>query len=174
MEEVPYEINREFLSVFCSKLDVPYYHKDIMLDAREDYDDTICFLCARKRRNRIFQFARELGCTSVALGHHGDDLIETLVMNMVFQGSISTMPPKLKIFEGTLEIIRPLSFILKSEIAGYAGTQNYQGLHSECPYGDSTRRDEIRKIISSLETAHPDVKKIILKSSTNILPEYMP
>lgn len=173
-EEIPYEINRQYLSDFCNKLDVPFYHKEIKLDVREGYDDSPCFICARKRRNRIFQFARELDCTSVALGHHGDDIIETLIMNMIFQGSISTMPPKLKIFEGTLEIIRPLAFILKSDISGYALTQNYHGLKSECPYEDSTKRNEIKRVVSQLETIKPDAKKNILKAMTNVMPEYLP
>ena len=87
-----------------------------------------CFLCSRLRRKRLFEIADELNCTKLALGHHKDDIIETLFMNMCYAGEISTMKPSQSFFEGKFTVIRPLAYADEDSIAGLRVPWDFQNL----------------------------------------------
>jgi len=119
-ENVPYSIDIEYIESLCAELDIPFNIINTSVDFESDSKKQACFICSWNRRKELFTFASENGFNKVALGHHKDDIIQTLLMNMAFQGSISTMPPRLRIFDGALEIIRPLAGLSEKECSTYA------------------------------------------------------
>lgn len=172
--QVPYEIDTEYLESFCSDLEIPFIVINTDLDVESDSKKQACFICSWNRRKELFTYAQEKGCNKVALGHHKDDIIQTLIMNMAFQGSISTMPPRLSIFDGKLEIIRPLAGVTEDECAKYAEIVGFQKEKKLCPHEDLTKRKKIEEIIKKLQELNPDVKSNIFNSMTNIQSEYLP
>jgi len=103
----------QLIGEFLEKCDVEF----VRIAAREIGEkERTCFLCARNRRSQLFDMAREMRIDKIALGHHMDDLLETLMLNMVYSGNISTMLPKQSLFDGELHLIRPLAYIEKNEI----------------------------------------------------------
>jgi len=98
MSSVPYEIDHEAVEDFCRELGVPLHCRRVEIDLKPDDQTSICFLCSWHRRKALFDMMKELSCTRLVFGHNLDDIVETLLMNMVFQGSIGAMPPKLALF----------------------------------------------------------------------------
>jgi len=110
-----------------------------------------CFLCSRLRRRRIFEIAAARGCNRVALAHHRDDIIETLLINMFYGREISTMMPKQSIFKGELHIIRPLAYLPEGLIKKYAGERGFPVLPNRCPTSGNSRRRYIKELLRTLE-----------------------
>ncbi|MBO4370878.1 MAG: tRNA 2-thiocytidine biosynthesis protein TtcA [Paludibacteraceae bacterium] len=125
MENVPYTADIGYLSDYCRQWGVEFVHRTGKFDPDTDPNRGPCFLCAWNRRKLLFQTAAELHCNKVALGHHQDDILETLLMNLTFQGAFSTMPPLLKTDHLNVDIIRPLCLIRK----GCAGCPRFYGLY---------------------------------------------
>ncbi len=131
-----------------------------------------CYLCARMRRGFLYSKAKELGCNKIALGHHFDDVIETIMLNILYAGEYKTMMPKLKStnFEG-LELIRPFYYVHESDIKSWV---NYIGLHflnCACSVTDGSvesKRKEIKKLIKKLKETNPNVDIHILRSAFNV------
>ena len=168
-----YDIDREFIHSFCNSLNVRYYEKMISVDL-DEASVTPCFVCSRGRRKELFLMTRDLGCNKLALGHHMDDILETFFLNMTFNGAISTIPPKLSIFHGEFDIIRPLYLLNKNSINRYCAIRGFPDQKKECPYGDTTKREEIKKIIRQFEGLNEKGKQNIFNALSNIHFEYMP
>ena len=117
-----------------------------------------CFLCSWNRRKEMFNLAQELGCNKIALGHHQDDLIHTVLMNLCFQSRFGTMPALLKMRKMPLTIIRPLCLIPESDIKAYAELQGYHKQQKLCPYETNSHRTDIKQIYDRLEQLNPEVR----------------
>lgn len=117
-----------------------------------------CFLCSWYRRKLLFDVAQELGCNKIALGHHRDDILETLLMNAVFQGTFSSMPPKLQMNKMPLQIIRPLCLIDEDDIRSYAELAGYQKQQALCPFEHASSRTDAHIWMKKLQQINPDVK----------------
>jgi tRNA(Ile)-lysidine synthase TilS/MesJ/rhodanese-related sulfurtransferase len=140
-----------------------------------------CYLCARMRRGHLYAKARELGCNKIALGHHYDDVIETVLMGMLYSGQFQAMMPKLRStnFEG-MELIRPLYFVREEDIKHW---RDYNGLHfiqCACRFTDTcttcratgesaSKRLETKNLIARLKETNPQVEKNILKATENVV-----
>ena len=135
-----------------------------------DTSETPCSLCARLRRGALYRLADTVGATKIALGHHADDFIETLLLNVFFQGSIKAMPARLVSDNGRHVVIRPLAYVLESEARAYAKEANLPIIGCCCPAcGDlSLQRQRMKRLIAQLEVEHPDVKSSILKALGNV------
>jgi tRNA 2-thiocytidine biosynthesis protein TtcA len=135
-----------------------------------------CFWCSWNRRKIIFETARDLGCNKVALGHNLDDTVETTLMNMCFHGEISTMKPKIDLFDGRLTIIRPLCYVPKKTIANFASKLNLPVTGYECPFGKQSKRKTMKDIIAQLEEINPavNIKGNIFKALKKIKTDYLP
>lgn len=143
-----------------------------------DIDKNPCYLCARMRRGYLYSHAKELGCNKIALGHHFDDVIETVLMGMLYGGKIETMMPKLhsKNFEG-MELIRPLYLVKEEDIKGW---RDYNQLHFiqcacrftenclSCGGGRGSKRDEMKELIKQFRASSDVIEKNIFKSIHNI------
>ena len=175
------ELNRMVIERNAAMLGVPVtiFESDIF-DAVYDVEKSPCYLCARMRRGHLYSKARELGCNKIALGHHFDDVIETILMGMLYGGQVQTMMPKIHStnFEG-MELIRPMYLIREEDIMHW---RDYNGLHfiqcachftdtcSSCrPDGTSaSKRMEIKHLIADMKKTNPFVEKNIFKSVENV------
>ena len=133
--------------------------------------DSMCYLCARKRRGFLYAKAKELGCNKIALGHHFDDVIETILLNIIYAGEYKTMMPKLKSinFEN-MELIRPLYFIKEKDIVSWKHHCNLDFLDCACGVTKSKlgKRREVKELIESLRKIDKNIDIHIFKSSENI------
>jgi tRNA 2-thiocytidine biosynthesis protein TtcA len=132
-----------------------------------------CFLCSWERRKRLFQLAYRLKCNKVALGHHKDDLIETLLLNIFYSGEISTMVPIQTLFKGKITLIRPLALIEEKKIERFAQEMDLPFGPSGCPSSGRTKRKEVKELIETLGKKNRKVKGNIFRSLSNIKLDYL-
>ncbi len=140
-----------------------------------DETDTPCSLCARLRRGVLYRLAKEVGATKIALGHHADDFIETLLLNLFFAGSLKAMPAKLVSDDGQHIVIRPLVYAGEDEARQYAKQCELPIIGCCCPAcGDlSLQRQRAKRLVMDLETEHPGVKQSMLKALGNVAPRHL-
>jgi tRNA 2-thiocytidine biosynthesis protein TtcA len=140
-----------------------------------DVDKTPCSLCARLRRGALYRLAASVGATKIALGHHADDFIETLLLNVFFQGSLKAMPARLVSDSGEHVVIRPLVYVLESEARAYAKASELPIIGCCCPAcGDlSLQRQRVKRLIAQLEVEHPEIKNSMLRALGNINPGHL-
>ncbi|MGA2466551.1 MAG: ATP-binding protein, partial [Thermodesulfobacteriota bacterium] len=131
-----------------------------------------CFLCSWERRKLIFQLAHRLKCNKIALGHHKDDIIETLLLNIFYSGEISTMLPLQTLFKGKIILIRPLALIEEKKIERFAREMDLPFGPSGCPSSGKTKRKEVKELIETLERKNRKVKGNIFRSLSNIKLDY--
>ncbi len=145
------------------------------IDAVLDADDTPCSLCARLRRGVLYRMATEVGATKIALGHHADDVVETLLLNAFFAGALKAMPARLVSDNGRHVVIRPLVYVWEEEARAYARASELPIIGCCCPAcGDlSLQRQRIKRLLMELEREHPDLKSSILKSVGNVQPRHL-
>jgi tRNA 2-thiocytidine biosynthesis protein TtcA len=138
--------------------------------SRLDADDHYCSLCSRLRRGVLYRVAAELGATKVALGHHADDLIETLLLNQFFTGEIKSMPAARRTDDGRFVVIRPLAYTPEDMIAGFARAAGFPLVCCMCDAcGDETmKRKQVKALLAQLETSHPGIKKSLFRSLTRV------
>jgi len=134
---------------------------------------SVCFTCARNRRNRLFQMATERQYSKIALGHHKDDIIETFFLNMLYSGNISTMVPRQDLFNKTMAIIRPLAFLEKDKVIQMATAAGLRAVKNPCPNADHSKREEVRSLLTSLFSANPEFRDNIFASLSNVRHDYL-
>ncbi len=171
------EENYENILRNAQRLNVPVtvFHTEIF-DTVADITDSPCYLCARMRRGYLYSNARELGCNKIALGHHYDDVIETILMGMLYGGQVQTMMPKLHStnFEG-MELIRPLYLIREEDIIRWMHYNELRFIQCACRFtenlasgtGDS-KRAEIKELIRELSRKSPFIESNIFRSVENV------
>jgi tRNA 2-thiocytidine biosynthesis protein TtcA len=147
---------------------------EIIDDILED-DKTPCSLCARLRRGVLYRIASEVGATKIALGHHADDFIETLLLNLFFAGALKAMPPKLVSDDGAHVVIRPLVYVGEEEARQYTKECNLPIIGCCCPAcGDlGLQRQRAKRLVMELETEHPGVRQSMLKALSNVAPRHL-
>ena len=173
------EANRKVIEENAKSLNIPItiFESDIF-ESVFTVEKSPCYLCARMRRGHLYHFAQELGCNKIALGHHYDDVIETILMGMLYGAQVQTMMPKLHStnFEG-MELIRPLYLVREDDIKAW---RDYNGLHfiqCACKFTDTcttcnnenrSKRVEIKELIQNLKQVNPYVEGNIFKSVENV------
>ncbi len=174
VENIPYQADLDFLRHYSEQFNIPFIHRRTRYDPSTDTRKSPCFLCSWNRRKTLFDTAKELGCTKIALGHHLDDTVETLLLNILYQGAMGTMPPKLKMTKFDMTIIRPMSLIPESELCELAEIREYPRQIKNCPYEKESSRQKIKNIISEVEKWHPTVRQSVWAAMENIQPDYLP
>ncbi len=135
---------------------------------------TMCGLCSRLRRGALYRFAAENGVTKIALGHHRDDIVETLFLNMFFGGKLKAMPPKLKSEDGRHIVIRPLAYVPESEIERYARAREFPLIPcSLCGSQENMQRLEIKKMLQDWEQRYPGRTESIFSSLRSVVPSHL-
>ena len=171
--------NRKVIEENARRLDIPItiFESDIF-DAVYDIEKSPCYLCARMRRGHLYSYAKELGCNKIALGHHYDDVIETILMGMLYGAQVQTMMPKLHStnFEG-MELIRPLYLVRESDIEAWRDYNGLRFIQCACKFTDTctscnnenaSKRKEIKGLIAELKKTNPFVEGNIFKSVENV------
>ncbi len=159
MENVHYETDTSYLQQFCDNLGVPLHIVTTRFDIHSSLrKKPACFLCSWQRRKQLFNVAQELGCTKIALGHHQDDIIQTALMNLTFQGQFSTMPAKLKMKKMPLTIIRPLCLCQEADILQYAEQQHYAKQIAQCPYEKATNRTAAQQLFQQMQQLNKEAR----------------
>ena len=143
-----------------------------------DVDQSPCYLCARMRRGHLYANAKRLGCNKIALGHHFDDVIETILMSMLYGAQVNTMMPKLHStnFEG-MELIRPLYLVKEADIEAWRDFNNLRFLQCACRFTEAisreeeahmSKRQEMKELIAKFRTINPHIETNIFKSVENV------
>jgi len=175
------EANRRQIEYNARILEIPVtIFESSIFDAVYEVEKSPCYLCARMRRGYLYSKARELGCNKIALGHHYDDVIETILMGMLYGGQVQTMMPKLHStnFEG-MELIRPLYLVREADIRHWRDYNHLCFLQCACRFTDScsvrrgdgssdSKRMEIKGLIAELKKTNPFVESNIFKSVENV------
>jgi len=157
--------------------DVRVEHTTIgaVIDDVLDEGETPCSLCARLRRGVLYRVADEVGATKIALGHHLDDFIETVLLNLFFQGSLKAMPARLRSDSGRHVVIRPLVYVAEDEARRFAAEAGLPVIGCCCPAcGDlSLKRQRIKRLIAELEVEHPEIKHSMIKALGHVVPSHL-
>ena len=175
VKERDYHSDLSYLEEFCARVRVPFIVCDTQIgDEEKGKEKHPCFLCSWYRRKALFDVAKELGCNKIALGHHKDDLVETALMNLIFQGSFSTIPPLLQMEKMPIEMIRPLCLIEEKDVERYAELSDYQKQEKLCPLEKVSSRAEVKELLKQLEKFNPNVRDSIYAAMENIKLDYLP
>ena len=153
MANIGYRTDTAFLHGFCSRLGIPLHVVEATFDATGDTRKSPCFLCSWNRRKALFTLAQERGCNKIALGHHMDDILQTLLMNLAYQGAFSTMPPLLRMRKFPITLIRPLCLV---------------------PYEHDSGRTAIAGILRQLEELNPEARYSLWGAMGNVQEELLP
>ena len=171
--------NRQIIEANAKRMNIPLtiFESDIF-DAVFNIEKSPCYLCARMRRGHLYSKAKELGCNKIALGHHYDDVIETILMGMLYGAQMQTMMPKLHStnFEG-MELIRPLYLIREDDIKKWRDSNDLHFIQCACKFTDTcstcgsentSKRVEVKNLIRQLKETNPFVESNIFKSVENV------
>lgn len=132
-------------------------------------ESTYCSLCSRLRRGILYNVAQDLGCTKIALGHHRDDALETLLLNLMFTGSLKAMPPKLVSDDGRNTVIRPLLYCAEPSIARFAELEAFPILPCDlCGSQDNLMRKQVKRMLAEMEAHAPKAKESMLAAIANV------
>ncbi len=153
-------------------LRIDYTDNGIVAHSRENLENP-CFLCAHRRRKRLFEIADELDCNKIAFGHHKDDIVETFFINICYTGVMGTMCPVQSVFNGRFSIIRPLAFADEMRIRQFAGDQGFPEFHSPCPTAKTSKRQEIKDTLNRLYRGNKKIKDNIFRSLSHVNQEYL-
>lgn len=182
VKERDYHSDLSYLQRFCDEAKVPLLVRDVSIpdtppqkeNGKTREIDNPCFLCSWFRRKELFNTAQEIGCNKIAFGHHRDDIAQTLLMNLIYQGAYATMPPMLQMDKMPLQLIRPLCLIDEADIITYAAMRNYQKQTKLCPFEHVSSREKVKGLLEEIKALNPEALDSIYGALTNIKTDYLP
>ena len=172
------EYPEHILPAYLESIGVPYYilERDTYSVVRSVIPEgkTTCGLCSRLRRGTLYGFAEEIGAHKIALGHHRDDIVETLFLNMFFGGKLKAMPPKLLSDDKKNVVIRPLSYCKERDIEAFAAYENFPIIPCNlCGSQENLQRAEVKRMLGEWEKQYPGRTETIFKSLRNVAPSQL-
>ena len=182
VRERDYHTDLSYLQSFCDEAKVPLLVRDVSIpdtppqkeNGKTREIDNPCFLCSWFRRKELFNVAQEIGCNKIAFGHHRDDIAQTLLMNLIFQGAFATMPPMLQMDKMPLQLIRPLCLIDEADIISYAAMRGYRKQTKLCPFEHVSSREKVKTLLNQIKALNPEALDSIYGALTNIKTDYLP
>jgi len=149
------------IETLCRELDVPYHVKkteiaEIIFDVRKEKNP--CSLCAKMRRGVLHSTAKELGCNKIAFGHHFDDVVETFMLNLFHEGRIGCFQPVTYLSRADITLIRPLIYMPEKDVRYFANREKLPVVKSPCPADGHTEREEMKKLLDTLERQHKGLR----------------
>lgn len=168
----------EVLPAYLEQMDIPYYilEKDTYSIVREVVPEgkTTCGLCSRLRRGSLYGFATDIGANKIALGHHRDDIVETLFLNMFFQGTLKAMPPKLLSDDGKNVVIRPLAYCKEKDLMAYADYKAFPIIPCNlCGSQENLQRQQVKLMLAEWERQYPGRTETIFRAIKNVAPSQL-
>ena len=166
------------LPEYLASLDIPYFilEKDTYSIVKQVIPEgkTTCGLCSRLRRGSLYGFANEIGASKIALGHHRDDIVETLFLNMFFNGSLKAMPPKLLSDDRRNVVIRPLAYCREQDLARFADYRAFPIIPCNlCGSQENLQRVQVKKMLAEWEREYPGRTETIFRSIRNVAPSQL-
>jgi len=168
----------DILPEYLESLNIPFYilERDTYSVVRSVIPEgkTTCGLCSRLRRGTLYGFAEQIGATKMALGHHRDDIVETLFLNLFFGGKLKAMPAKLKSDDGRHIVIRPLAYCRESDLEAYAQAMAFPIIPCNlCGTQENLQRQEIKQMLRSWERQYPGRTETIFRALGNVAPSHL-
>lgn len=166
------------LPAFLTKMGVPHRieYQDtysVVIDKIKP-GGTMCSLCSRLRRGNLYRIAREEGCSTVVLGHHRDDILETFFMNLFHGGRLASMPPRLLNEDGDLFVARPLAFVAEADCEKFAQGMGYPIIPCDlCGSQEGLQRAQVKKLLNEWETRTPGRRQVMFRSLMNVRPSHL-
>ena len=165
---------RVFIKNLEKQLDIPFYYLDIGVERRlQEGFKLNCYWCSTQRRLELLEFARTHNFNKIALGHHMDDIVETLLMNMLYKGEISGMPPLVSYEKYPISIIRPLCYCEEEELRVYIKDAGLSQFTCTCNFSNNSHRKRIREEIKSLTQGNSTLKQNLFESMRHIKSDYL-
>ena len=182
VKERDYQTDLSYLEQFCAEAKVPLIVRDTeigeapksQITNHKSQIENPCFLCSWYRRKALFNVAQELGCNKIALGHHRDDLVETMLMNLIFQGAFATMPPMLQMEKMPIQIIRPLCLIDEADLIAYAVERGYRKQVKLCPFEHVSSRAKVKELLAQIKALNPEAMDSMSAAMSNVKFDYLP
>lgn len=174
MSNIPYKSSDNFLHEFCRERNIELHIAETSFDASTDTRKSPCFLCSWNRRKMLFTIAQEQGCNKIALGHNMDDFLETMLMNITFQGAFSAMAPKMQMRKFPIGIIRPLCLVNEEDARVFAEACHYPQQEKRCPHENSSNRKQMKDLLAKLESLNPEARYNMWGAMSNIQHELLP
>lgn len=164
------------ISCFCEELNIPYHIEqteiaEIIFEARKETNP--CSLCSNMRRGALTNAAESLGCTKLALGHHRDDYLTTLMLSLLYEGRFYTFAPLTEYTDRQISIIRPMLDISEAAVRNYAEENRFPIVANACPADHLTKRTEMAELIRSLQKTYPDIRDRLMHAViTSDIPDW--
>lgn len=163
-------LNLEKIKQLCEELEVPYTIvktdiADIIFHQREE--ENPCSLCAKMRKGALNQAIKEAGCNKVAYAHHKDDVVETMLMSLIFEGRFHTFSPVTYLDRMDLTVIRPLMYMNEADVIGFVNKHNVPVVKSPCPADGHTKREYVKQLLRQLNLENPGVKERMFTAIVN-------
>jgi len=152
---------RKFLKKICDELDVKIFFENL----KNNFKDIDCYACARQRRKLIFDIAKKHEINTVAFGHHRDDNIQTLILNLFHKAEFEGMLPIIKFKKFDMTVIRPMIYVEENEIIKFAKYYQFLRTFCKCPIGQTSKRKEVKRIINEIEKKFPNIKSNLSQAS---------
>ncbi|MCU6746687.1 MULTISPECIES: tRNA 2-thiocytidine biosynthesis TtcA family protein [Lachnospiraceae] len=156
--------------VLCNEMQIPYkivssdiYH--ILFDIRKESNP--CSLCAKMRKGALNQAVKEMGCNKVAYAHHKDDIVETMLLSLIFEGRFYSFSPKTYLDRMDLTVIRPILFVEEKDVIGFKNKYHLPVVKSKCPVDGYTKRQYAKELLHNLEKEHPGAKERMFHAILN-------
>jgi len=164
------------LAVYCETLGIDLIVEQtdngLVAHSAENRENP-CFLCSRLRRKRLFEIAEQVGARKIALGHHKDDIIETLFLNMCYAGEISTMAPRQPFFDGAMTIIRPLALLDEDMIRKFSKLMEFPVFENNCPSAPRSKRYTIKKMLAELYRSNRKIRGNLFRALHHVKLDYL-
>jgi tRNA 2-thiocytidine biosynthesis protein TtcA len=159
---------------FCAKIDIPCTFVRVPIDRKIRKLENRCFFCSRERRRRLLEIAEEHNIFNVALAHHQEDVAETLLLNLLYNGEIAVFLPKQSVIHGRFHFIRPLYFFEKSDIIDFSKALDFYADQNVCPYSRDSKRAGVRDYLTDLREKNPSIYRNLFNAIYNIKKSYLP
>ncbi len=170
----PKHVLPEFLSAHGVEHRIEYRDTYSIVTDKVPQGGTYCALCSRLRRANLYRIAREEGCSSIVLGHHREDILETFFLNLMYGGRLEAMPPKLRNDEGDLTVLRPLTYCAENDIEKFSSALEFPIIPCDlCGSQDGLKRNQMKIMLDTLETRQPGRKDTMLKALSNSRPSHL-
>lgn len=170
----PKHVLPEFLSAHGVEHRIEYRDTYSIVTEKVPAGGTYCALCSRLRRANLYRIAREEGCSSIVLGHHREDILETFFLNLMYGGRLEAMPPKLRNDEGDLTVLRPLAYCAEDDVAKFSSLLEFPIIPCDlCGSQDGLKRNQMKIMLDAMETRQPGRKDTMLKALSNSRPSHL-